>query len=55
MGLEDPQRKKENPTKAEEERFVESPVDREVVSLVATAKTRRRVPILQTRNASLKV
>jgi len=33
VGLEDPQSKKENPMKAEEERFVVTPLDRAVVSL----------------------
>merc|ERR1712203_1012617 len=33
VGLEDPQAKKENPMKAEEERFVVTPVDQAVVSL----------------------
>merc|ERR1719160_1798554 len=33
VGLEDPQSKKENPMKSEEERFVVTPVDRAVVSL----------------------
>jgi len=33
VGLEDPQSKKENPMKAEEERFVVTPMDRAVVSL----------------------